>query len=166
MERKAESMPGILFHALNRAHRNAVTAALTQAGLSDLGSPLILMILQSRGKDGEIRAQRELADALHVSPATIAMSLKSLERVGYVEKRMDDADGRRKRISITAKGAQAVEKTWVVMRQVDHTMMEGFSEEERRALNSFHHRMLNNLSGAGDPPQDPFERMGCTCSKP
>lgn len=163
---RSDQFPGISFHALNRAHHNALQADLSEAGLADLGSPFILMILHSRGRDGEIKAQRELADAMNVSPATVAVSLKSLERLGYVEKRLDSQDGRRKRIAITAKGVDAVEKTWTVFQQVDTRMMDGFSAEERDALSAFHRRMLRNLIGTEEHFKDPFERMGCQCSKP
>ena len=160
------NMPGILFHALNRAHRNAVEAELTAAGLEGLRSPLLLMLLQSRNKDGEITAQRDLADAMHVSPAAIAMSLRTLERMGYVEKRSDARDQRRKRVTVTAQGAAAVDKCWQVLSSVNVRMMEGFTTAERDQLNGYHRRMLQNLySGAGDPLENPFERMGCQCSK-
>ena len=81
--------PGMLFHIVHRAHMNAVQSAISAAGLGDLGAPMILMLLRDWDQGREAPAQRELADAFHVTPATIAMSLKSLERGGYVEKTTD-----------------------------------------------------------------------------
>lgn len=46
---ETKNMPGMLFHALHRAHMNAVQAELHSRGLSDLGSPLILFILVTMG---------------------------------------------------------------------------------------------------------------------
>ncbi len=161
------NLPGILFHALNRAHHNATQAELAAQGLDGLGSPLLMMLLQSRGKDGTTPPQRALAEAMHVSPAAVAMSLKALERLGYVERRMDRADQRRRRIVITAQGEAAVETCWQVFQTVDRKMMEGFTPAEREQLAGYHHRMLRNLfDGASAPPENPFERMGCQCSKP
>lgn len=162
---QSPQLTGILFHALNQAHRTAVQAELTAQGLEGLGSPLLMMLLQSRGKDGDIPAQRELADAMRVSPAAIAMSLKSLERLGYVQKRTDAADQRRKRIAVTCRGEEAVVKCWAALENTDIRMMEGFSPAERAQLAVFLRRMLQNLSGA-QAAEDPFERMGCQCSKP
>ena len=70
--------PGMLFHIVHRAHMNAVQSAISAAGLGDLGAPMILMLLRDWDQGREAPAQRELADAFHVTPATIAMSLKSL----------------------------------------------------------------------------------------
>lgn len=155
------------FHALHQAHRAAVQAGLAERGLEALGSPLLMMLLQCGKENGEIPTQRELAQAMLVSPAAIAMSLKSLERLGFVEKRTDPADQRRKRVTVTPKGEAAVETCWSVLLEVDRKMMEGFSPKERRELERSHQRMLQNLMGAeGSAPENPFERMGCQCSKP
>ena len=164
------NLTGILFHAIHRAHHNALQAELSARG-ADLGSPLLMMLLQSRGKDGALPAQRELADALRVSPASVAMSLKSLERMGYVEKRPDPTDGRRKRVAVTPQGEKAVETCWMVFQTTDRRMMEGFTDEEREKLNEYHRRMIQNLhNGPGGKPENPFEgceeRMECQCSKP
>ena len=73
-------LPGILVHAIHRLHRNAVQTKLSAMGLEGVGSPMILMLLKRRGAEGGGAYQRELADALRISPAAIAMSLQSLER--------------------------------------------------------------------------------------
>jgi DNA-binding MarR family transcriptional regulator len=150
-------MPGVLFHALHRAHVNAVQTELHRRGLSDLGSPLILYILEHHGDHGEIASQRELAQTLRVSQATIATSLKSLERLGYVEKRADDRDNRRNRIAITEKGAAAVKQCLEVFRQVDLRMLEGFTPLEQEELERLHGKVLKNLGVMEDE-----EKGGCS----
>lgn len=150
---ETKQMPGMLFHSIHRARMNAVNAQLHARGLSDLGSPMILFILDHHGKQGEIASQRELAQALHVSPATIATSLKSLERLGYVEKRVDEQDARRNRVLITQKGVNAVQACFEVFQEIDGCMMSGFSEEERESLAVLHTKVLNNLSE--------YEKGGC-----
>lgn len=159
-------LPGILVHAIHRAHRNAVQTQLSAMGLDGIGSPMILMLLKRRGAEGGGAYQRELADALRISPAAIAMSLSSLERLGYVARREDPGDQRRKRVVITRKGEDAVERCVSVMQDVDARMLEGLSPAERESLNGLHQRMLQNLIPGGGPPEDPFERMGCNCSRP
>lgn len=141
-----ENMPGMLFHAVHRARVNAVNAELHARGLSDLGSPMILFILDHHGKKGEIASQRELAQALHVSPATIAVSLKSLERLGYVEKKVDEHDARCNRVIITEKGENALKQCFEVFEEIDARMMEDFSMQERELLNQLHKKVLNNLN--------------------
>lgn len=142
---RSEGMPGMLFHSIHRARMNAVQAELNARGLADVGSPMILFILDHRGKEGEIASQRELAEALHVSPATVATSLKSLERLGYVEKRPDCQDARRNHVTITEKGAAAVKQCFALFQEIDERMMDGFSQDEREQLNRLHQKVLNNL---------------------
>lgn len=103
-------------------------------------------------------AQRELSDALRVSPATVAVSLKSLERGGYIEKRPVAGDQRRKAVRLTAKGEAAVQRCFQVFHHVDETMFQGFTPEEREQVIAFHMRMLKNLRGEFPP-----ERMNCQC---
>ena len=60
---------GVLEHQMHQAHRNAVQAELSAAGLQEVGHPLLLCILRSAGErcpDGQ--AQRELAELLNISP--------------------------------------------------------------------------------------------------
>lgn len=142
---ETKNIPGILFHALHRTYMNAVQTELHERGLSDLGSPLILFILDHHGDHGEIASQRELAQALRVSQATIATSLKSLERLGYVEKRLDDRDNRRNRVAITEKGKAAVKQCFQVCHEIDRRMMEGLSLQEKEDLDRLHRKLLDNL---------------------
>lgn len=144
--KETKDMPGIRFHALHRTHMNVVQAELAARGLADVGSPLILFILDHRGDHGEIASQRELAQALRVSPATIATSLKSLERLGYVEKRPDEQDNRRNRVIITEKGKAAVQQCFQVFHEVDRRMVEGLTEQEQEEFNRLNGKMLQNLS--------------------
>lgn len=142
---ETKNIPGILFHALHRTYMNAVQAEMHERGLSDVGSPLILFILDHHGDHGEIASQRELAQALRVSQATIATSLKSLERLGYVEKRLDDRDNRRNRVAITEKGKAAVKQCFQVCHEIDQRMMEGLSLQEKEDLDRLHRKLLDNL---------------------
>ena len=164
--RLCAGMPGAMLHALHRAHRHAVQTAASSVGLEDLGSPMILMILQDWEADQEPPTQRELADAFHVTPATVAVSLKSLERGGYVAKTADSRDQRCKRVTITEKGCGAVETYRRIFEWLDRKMLEDFSLEEREQLSAYHLRMLDNIKKAGFDLDNPFERMGCKCSKP
>ena len=82
-----ENMPGILFQSVERARKQAIQTELSRRGLGTLGQPMILFLLKDKGREGRIAAQKELSDAMHVSPATVAVSLKSLEREGKAGRR-------------------------------------------------------------------------------
>lgn len=144
-----------LFFRLQRARHNAVLAALAAEGLQDVGQPRILFLLQEEVDCG-LPAQRELAQHLQVSPATIANSLKSLERMGYITKQTDSRDGRKKRVAITEKGRDARRRCLAVFERLDNQLYAGFSPQELQQLKGYYRRMLDNLKGSEDP--EPWPR--------
>lgn len=138
----------LMARQLNQAHRTAVQAELAAAGLSEVGHPMLLTILESGGGaegEGRCGAQRELAELLHISPAAVANSLKSLEKGGYIRRQPSQGDARRNLVTLTEKGTAAVKECDRVFERVGTRMLEGFSEEERAQLMAFRRRMLNNL---------------------
>lgn len=139
----------LLTRQINQAHRSTVQNELNASGLGEVGHPMLVSILQSAGEgpDCQCQAQRELADLLHVSPAAVANSLKSLERDGYVHREPWRGDARRNRVILTEKGIQAVEGCRDVFKRVSSRMFTGFTWEEQELLLSFYHRMLENLTG-------------------
>ena len=153
-----ENKPGILFQSVERARKQAIQTELSRRGLGTLGQPMILFLLKDKGREGRIAAQKELSDAMHVSPATVAVSLKSLEREGYVEKQADETDQRRKAVRLTPKGEAAIQRCVQVFEAVDQSMFEGFRPEETRQACGYLMRMLHNLRGDLPP-----ERMNCQC---
>ena len=48
----------------------------------------------------------------------------------------------------------------------DAQMLAGFTAQERETLTALHLRMLDNLTPGDSPAGDPFERLGCNCSRP
>ncbi len=152
-----EDEPSALFHGLHRAHQRQVMEEQARRGVGDLGAPMLLLVLLNAEGQGRPCSQREVAKRMRLSPATVAVSLKSLERSGYVARRADDRDARRNQVTLTDKGRRAVEVCGAVFRSVDRRMLLGFSEEERKQLNSFFRRMMENLGGPPDFPPPPPE---------
>ena len=117
---------------------------LYQRGLGNIGQPMLLCIL-SKQKDGTIESQKELAKKLRISPATVTVSLRSMERDGYVKKLSSEEDQRRKPITITDKGRRAVKLIDELFETVDHGMYRGFSPEEMGLISGLYRRMIDNL---------------------
>ena len=149
-------LPGITFQAVARVRRQLILTELAGRGLGDLGNPVLLFLLKDR--EGRVSSQRELSDALRISPASVAVSLKSLERGGYVEKLPDAADQRRKSVRLTGKGRSAIGTCVQVFQLVDQRMFEGFTAHEMEQVRAFQLRMLHNLRDCL-----PAERMDCSC---
>lgn len=141
----------MMFHRLNRSYRNAANTQMNRHDLQDVNNPMLLFVLaQSLEQEADtVPSQKKLAELLHVSPATVANSLKSLERGGYVRKEPDPEDARCNRVFITDKGRHAMEACAEIFDAVDRQTLQGFSPEELEQLRSFHQRMLDNLRQIG-----------------
>lgn len=150
--------PSAIFHALHGAHRRRVGEESKSRGLADIGAPMLLIALRRSEEEGEHWSQRDLAQQLRCSPATVAVSLKGLEKNGYVSRMADDKDARRNRVTLTDKGRRAVDLGGESFRAVDRQMLAGFSEEEKTQLNGFLIRMLENLGGGEPSPFAPSKK--------
>lgn len=148
-----EGSPERLFHELDRKHCIVADQLLSHRGVGNIGQPMILTIL-SQQKDGTIKSQKELARRLRVSPATVTISLKSMERDGYVKKLSNADDLRCKPIAITDKGRKATQIIDEVFETLDHGMYKGFSEQELKQIASLYQRMIENLDAMAAGTQE------------
>ena len=124
----------------------------------EVGHPMLMCILHTagaRGADGQ--TQRELAQLLHVSPAAVATSLKSLEKKGYICREPEPGDARRNRVTLTDKGQRAVDDCFACLQRVTRRAFTGLSNEEQAVLRGFYLRMLDNLRGNSRPHSTPKE---------
>jgi DNA-binding MarR family transcriptional regulator len=123
-------------------HRLCVQRASVKEGVH-LGQPPILAYIAEH--EGCI--QREIADALQVSPASIAASLKRMQRSGLIQKDVDSTDLRSNRLRLTEKGQAAMQRSRQACDAVDQRMFEGFSQEELSTFCHYLDRLIDNLSG-------------------
>ncbi len=90
-------------------------------------------------------SQREIADMMRVSTATIAVSIKKLEKCGCIEKNIDNEDNRFNQIKMTAKGENIVKDSIKLFDRLDKATFDGFTEKELVILNSYLDRITDNL---------------------
>lgn len=121
-------------------HRYHITKSAQKVGLY-YGQPMILEYI----KDNNSCTQKELADSLHISPASVATSIKRLEKSGFVTRTADKEDVRKNRLSLTATGLKTLTDFRSICDETDKEMFKGFSEEECELLCEYLQRLYNNL---------------------
>jgi len=142
-------MPVNQWRRLSTAHRTCSEMLLKSTGLTDVSQPGLLAILAAC-PDNTSDSQKILAEQLHVTPATITVSLRSMQRNGYVTKATDDSDQRRKRIMLTEKGKEASRLLSGFSDMLDGEMYKGFTPEERALCADFFRRMTENLEESAE----------------
>ena len=138
-ERLSKTTGYALTHVCKAHYRRARTL-LDEIGLYR-GQQFVLCALWEE----EGLTHSALADRLHVHPATVTNALKRMERSGFLERRPDPDDQRVSRVYLTEAGRDiraAVERIWT---ELEQQTFEGFSEEERDALEAYLERIRENL---------------------
>lgn len=92
--------------------------------------------------------QVEMAQALDVSPASIAVSTKRLQKAGLLTKTTDESDLRVKRLSATPEGIARARRGREVFTELDKRTFEGFTADELSTLAELLERIGKNLGGA------------------
>ncbi len=137
--------PEWAFRKMSRMHHIAHKAIFDSLGLK-VGQPVMLFVLSDMRKNGESCTQVELCKLLDLSPSTITISIKSLEKSGYIKRHVDELDKRRNYVEITDAGESAAEKCRTAFDSVDRAMYEGFSQEEKAMATAIFNRIAANLS--------------------
>ncbi len=138
MEGLAASMLGIA-----RLYFDCVSAQLGEAEhVHPRQAPILGMLLHNEGM-----SQADLARALKVTPATVAVSAARLERLGLICRRRNARNQRANVLALTQTGRAKAQRLLEAMEAVRLAAFEGFSEEELAQLDSYCARMTQNLRG-------------------
>ena len=81
---------------------------------------------------------------------SISVSLKRLEKQGFIEKRNDENDMRISHIYINEKGRTALKNIHEKLFDNHKKMLSGFSEEEAKQLRTYLDRIIFNATGESD----------------
>lgn len=129
------------FKTYHSNHRNIIDKRFRECGLY-FGQPPILKYLS----ENDNATQKEIADFLHISPPSVATSLKRMEEAGLVVRVADKLDARRNNLKLTDKGKRLTEYADKLFIETDEATFSGFTEEELTTLIGFLERMNKNLS--------------------
>lgn len=139
------------FGRLIRIYYSRIQSQLAEVGLYR-GQPPILMLLYKN--DG--MSQKEMARALNLSPATMTVTLKRMEKAGLVLREMDEHDQRILRVHLSEKGREMCETGESRIGVVTAELLEGFTLEEQQQLNEYLGRIARNMERVveKEPEQD------------
>ena len=103
--------------------------------------------------------QNRIAEEIGVTPASIALSTKRLQRSGLIDKKADERNLRRNVLTITPKGIAHMESCRRQFDAVDRRMYAGLTRDELNAVMGLLDRMLENLSEGMDGLDDIYSMM-------
>jgi len=88
----------------------------------------------------------ELAEKFEVSAAAITVSLKKLEKGGYISRLVNRDDNRSNQVSVTEKGRTVIEESIQMFRETDRCFFNGFSDDELQDFLKFMERVYENMA--------------------
>lgn len=130
-----------IFLEILRLHHHRTHVLLDEIGIYP-GQPHLLFILNK--KDGQ--SQKELSEKLKITPATITVMLKRMERVNLVERKQDTEDQRVSRVYLTDKGKEICSKAMGIIKNLEEECFGNFTVEEKIILRRLLMQMRDNLS--------------------
>lgn len=128
------------FLRITREHRKILEKSISSLGIHP-SQHHFLMHISLNGAC----TQNSIAEAMNISAATVAVSLKKLEKGGYIEKRISPEDNRSNLIALTEKGEDVVVKSKLLFEEIDQKMFESVTEEQQELLHKYMEQIINNL---------------------
>jgi DNA-binding MarR family transcriptional regulator len=95
-------------------------------------------------------SQVEIAKALQLSTASVAISTKRLQKAGMLTKVVDEANLRSKKLTATDKGREKTEACHKLFGEFDERLFSGFDEQELTVLKEYLDRLIKNISDEQD----------------
>lgn len=90
-------------------------------------------------------SQAEIAGQMEISPSALAVTLKKLEKGGYIVRSTDTSDDRKKHIGMTESGSVIVAESHRMFKEIENQMFYGLSGEELEILGGLMSRIEKNL---------------------
>ena len=129
-----------LLAQVSRLHHSRARTLLETIGLYR-GQHHVLRLLWER----EGRTHSELAEGLHVRPATVSKMVHRMKKAGFVQPRHDSVDQRVSRVYLTEAGRAIREDVQQVWRTLEEETFAGLDPEERGTLRQLLLRLYDNL---------------------
>lgn len=134
-----ESLLHIMSH-LMKSYRHNVDLIIREFDVYPGQPPLLMRLFELNGL-----SQRELADKMNITPATLTVMIDRMQKTGLVERKADSRDQRISRVFLTEKGRSAAVEVKRAIREVEQRCFERFIPEEKLLLRRLLLHMQENL---------------------
>lgn len=124
-----------------RLERINFNKAVAEEGLF-AGQHKIIMFLKFQGS----ATIGEIAKETGTKPSTISVSVKRMEKAGFVKRRQSKADGRITEILLTAKGQAVPENIHHKMEAEEKMLTNGLTEDEINILSDLLDKIIENFN--------------------
>ncbi|MCE5257749.1 MAG: MarR family transcriptional regulator, partial [Chloroflexi bacterium] len=125
----------ICHHHYARTH-----ALLEKTGLYRGQPPLLRALWEQEGL-----THNELAERLHITPATITRMLQRMERTGFIYCEPDPRDQRISRVYLTPAGRAVRTEVMSIHARIEDETFSGMTPEELQQVRGYLVRMRDNL---------------------
>ncbi|WP_112944541.1 MULTISPECIES: MarR family winged helix-turn-helix transcriptional regulator [unclassified Rhizobium] len=140
MDMDVLSTPGHLISLAARGFARLAETRLKRHGFGVGQLPVLVALRQ-----GNASTQRDLAHFAKVEQPPMAQMLARMERDGLIERTPDPADGRSRRIVLTADARARMPEAIATLMQGNRDALNGFSEAETKQLVTLLTRLIGNL---------------------
>lgn len=140
MNFRKDRSAGYLANHMARLFAQRLRERVSRLGLGPAQFPVILEL---HGTDG--RTQKELVERLDIEQATVANTIKRMERDGLVERRANVEDGRSRIIRLTPRGEAVYAPAIEEAKAVNERAFDGFTDAERACFVEMVSRVIDAL---------------------
>ncbi len=105
----------------------------------------IIGFVCSEQRQGKTIYQKDIEEAFELKGSSITSLLQGLERKGFITRRTDSSDERRKFVTVLPKGQELMSNFEAAFRTIDEKMMQGIPPAQQQELVQFLERMARNL---------------------
>jgi len=130
-----------LFMYANNHHRRIIDKKISKIGIYR-SQHMLLMYLSNH----QFISQKEIADAFEISTASVAVSLKKLEKGGFIKKETNQSDNRLNKVNITSKGLEVIEASHQIFKNVNAEVFKGFTKDEINLMIGYWERLCSNMT--------------------
>lgn len=125
---------------ISRKSKNYFNQVVSEEGLF-AGQHHIIMMLERVG----CATVSQIAEEMRTTSATASVSIKRLEKAGFVEKRSSDSDARITKIYLTDKALAVTQRIKAKMDEAEESLTQGLTQEEKYLLSDLLDKVVNNI---------------------